>query len=360
MTTTTSRIAPRANIGDTVIDPAPIYDAATAFWKSAVLFAACRLGVFDALGQAVGAAALAHRLELSERGTAALLDACVAMGLLDKAGDTYRNTPASDRYLTGRSPESLLVTLELQAGTYPMWMRLSEAVISGQPVIAPGDLLGGNPELTRQFVVGMHQRALGTAAALADAVDLTGHRVLADIGGGPGTYSMMLLHRYPGLRARIMDLAPILEVARTLVAASGVGDRIEMVPCDAAADDLGNGFDAALVSGLLHRMTAETSRSILRKVHAGMAPGGLIAVNDLFTVRGGPAMSVLFGLQMLLTNDTGGAHEASDVASWLTQAGFVDVKITPLVPHTVVIARKASQGRAPSVMTARSGGPFRR
>jgi len=146
--------------------------------------------------------------------------------------------------------------------------------------------LGGDPELTRQFVVGMHQRALGTAGALMDAIDLTGHRVLADIGGGPGTYSMLMLQRYPDLRARIMDLAPILEVTRTFVASSGVADRIEMVPCDAAADDLGNIFDAALVSGLLHRMTAETSRSILRKVYAGMAPGGQIAVNDLFTVRG--------------------------------------------------------------------------
>jgi cyclopropane fatty-acyl-phospholipid synthase-like methyltransferase len=132
----------------------------------------------------------------------------------------------------------------------------------------------------------MHQRALGTAGALMDAIDLTGHRVLADIGGGPGTYSMLMLQRYPDLRARIMDLAPILEVTRTFVASSGVADRIEMVPCDAAADDLGNIFDAALVSGLLHRMTAETSRSILRKVYAGMAPGGQIAVNDLFTVRG--------------------------------------------------------------------------
>ena len=119
-----------------------------------------------------------------------------------------------------------------------------------------------------------------------------------------------------------------------------------MVPCDVTADDLGSGFDAALVSGLLHRMTAEMSRSILRKVYAGMASGGLIAVNDLFTVSGGPAMALLFGLQMLLTNETGGAHEASDVASWLAQAGFVDVKITPLFPHTVVIARKSAAIRA--------------
>ena len=54
-----------------------------------------------------------------------------------KTDDTYRNTPAGDRYLTSRSPESLRVTLDLQADTYPMWIDLSEAVRNGQPVIAP-------------------------------------------------------------------------------------------------------------------------------------------------------------------------------------------------------------------------------
>ena len=92
--------------------------------------------------EAAGAAALAQRLDLSERGTAALLDACVALGLLAKAGDAYRNTPAGDRYLTRGSPESLRVTLELQAATYPMWMRLSEAVTNGRPVATPTRLTG--------------------------------------------------------------------------------------------------------------------------------------------------------------------------------------------------------------------------
>jgi len=321
--------------------PDRIYDAAPAFWQSAVLFAACRLGVFDALDTPAGAGEVARRLNLSERGAEALLDACVALELLETADGAYRNTPASQRYLTSRSPESLLVALALQAETYPMWMSLSKAVVKGQPVIAPNDLLGGDRELTRKFVVGMHQRAVGIAETLVSIVDLTGCRLLVDIGGGPGAYSACMLKRYPDLRARILDLPPILEVARTLLSSSGVDDRIEMVPCDVTADAVGEGFDVALVSGLLYRMTAETCRSILQKIYTGMAPGGQVIVNDLFTVNGKPELAVLFGLQMLLTNETGGAHDARDVASWLSDIGFVDVTITSLFPHMAIIARKA-------------------
>lgn len=329
------------NVVDKGADLSRIYEAATAFWQSAALFAACRLGVFDVLDKPAEAAEVARRLALSDRGAAALLDACVALGLLETTDGAYCNTPAGQRYLTSRSPESLLVALSLQADTYPMWMNLSEAVMKGQPVIAPNDLLGGDQELTRKFVVGMHQRAAGIAETLVDIVDLTGCRLLADIGGGPGAYSTVILKRYPDLRARILDLPPILDVARTLVASSGVDDRIEMVPCDVTTDAIGEGFDVALVSGLLHRMTAETCRSILRKVYAGMAPGGQVIVNDLFTVEREPVMAVLFGLQMLLTNETGGAHDARDVASWLSAIGFVDVTITSLFPHMAIIARKA-------------------
>ena len=149
-----------------------------------------------------------------------------------------------------------------------------------------------------------------------------------------------MLRRYPDLRARILDLPAILEVARTLVASFGVDDRIEMVPCDVTTDAIGEGFDVALVSGLLHRMTAETSRSILRKIYTGMAPGGQVIVSDLFTVDGKPELAVLFGLQMLLTNETGGAHDARDVASWLSAIGFVDVTVTSLFPHMAIMARK--------------------
>lgn len=325
-------------------DPTLVFDVATAFWRSATMFAACDLDVFGGLAQGpADAPALAERLGASERGMEALLDSCASLRLIEKDGSVYRNTETAERYLTSASPQSLLVALKLQAATFPMWHQLSKAVREGSPVMPPSRMLGGDPELTRHLIVGMHQRALEMAACLADLVDLSGARHLADIGGGPGTCSIVLAAKYPRLEARVLDLPPVLEIAKELISESGVADRIVTIPCDVAKDGFGSGFDAALISGLLHRMDPEQCRSILKKAFDGLDDGGIIVVNDLLKTGDGSEMAVLFGLQMLLTTDRGVTHTAADVSGWLDDVGFVDVGTRSLprpLPHTLVIGEK--------------------
>ena len=321
-------------------DPKLVFDLATAFWRSGVLFSACDLGLFDLLEtEPAGLESLAEKTGASQRGLFGLLESCVSLGLLTKDATVYRNSPTATAYLTTASPESLLVTLKLQAATYPMWMGLTQSVRTGEPAVAPGSLLGGDKALTRHFVIGMHQRALGVAKSLVDMLDLSDRKLLADIGGGPGTYSVMLVRKYAQLRSRVMDLPPILAVARELIDASEVGDRIETLPCNVETDDLGKGYDAALLSGLLHRMSKEACIDILTRVYAALPDGGLVTVNDLFSVGRGPEMAVLFGLQMLLTNQTGLTHSVEDMADCLKQAGFKKIACTtlpPPLPHSVV------------------------
>ena len=77
-----------------------IVDLASAFYGSAVLFAALDAGVFAAIEKAGGASAdlpaLAAATGASERGLRMLLDACVAVGILakDPATGAWRNTQA--------------------------------------------------------------------------------------------------------------------------------------------------------------------------------------------------------------------------------------------------------------------------
>ena len=60
-------------------DPAPILDLIEAFRRSKTMFAATALGIFD--GERPKGAA-----------TDRLLDACVALGLLEKRGQEYVNS----------------------------------------------------------------------------------------------------------------------------------------------------------------------------------------------------------------------------------------------------------------------------
>jgi hypothetical protein len=42
---------------------------------------------------------------------------------------------------------------------------------------------------------------------------------MLDVGGGPGTYSVLLTQRFPGLRSEVLELPGVAAVARDLVAA---------------------------------------------------------------------------------------------------------------------------------------------
>ena len=86
--------------------------------------------------------------------------------------------------------------------------------------------LGDNPVRTRTFVQAMHERALGVARALVGILDLQGRRSMLDVGGGPGTYSVLLTERFPGLTAEVLELPGVAAVARELVAAAGASDRV--------------------------------------------------------------------------------------------------------------------------------------
>ena len=89
----------------TPADPTPVLDLLNGFRASKAMFAAAKLGVFDALhGATHTAAELAGKLGLDPDAAARLLDACRALGLLTAHGGRYANTPAADTYLTTASP----------------------------------------------------------------------------------------------------------------------------------------------------------------------------------------------------------------------------------------------------------------
>lgn len=101
-----------------------IVDLASAFYGSAVLFAAIENDVFTTIAK-LGAGATAEGVAASSgasaRGMRLLLDACVALGLLAKADDVYANTAAGARSLVAGSPADLSRTILYNRDVYPAW-----------------------------------------------------------------------------------------------------------------------------------------------------------------------------------------------------------------------------------------------
>ena len=114
-----------------------IVDLASAFYGSAVLFAALDVGVFKALAALGGSAdltALAAETEAAPRALRLLLDACVAEGLLGKQEETYFNTQAGKLALVPGGPADLSQAVRYNEDVYPAWGRLAQLVRTGEPV----------------------------------------------------------------------------------------------------------------------------------------------------------------------------------------------------------------------------------
>jgi SAM-dependent methyltransferase len=327
-------------------DPAGIVRLSTAYWDSQVLLTANRLRVFDALADGPKSAdEVAAALALDARSTALLLRACAALGLLEADAGRFRNAPAAAMFLVSRSPAFMGNVIHYSDQLYATWGRLEDALRTGRPALAAETYLGDDPARTRGFVLAMHERALGIARALVTVLDLGGRRRMLDVGGGPGTYSVLLTERFEGLRSEVLELPGVAAVARELVAAAGASDRVSLRDGDYRHADFGSGKDVVLMSGMFHRESEATCRDLIARAVACLEPGGLLVASDVFTDAGGtrPAFAALFGLNMMLTAPDGGVHADADVMHWMADAGLRDMRtvaLPPPMPHRMVMGDK--------------------
>jgi ubiquinone/menaquinone biosynthesis C-methylase UbiE len=319
---------------------------ASAFYESCVLFAASDLGVFARLAElkTADAGAVASACRLDERGARLLLDACVALGLLAKEGKLYCNTPESAMFLVPGSPADLSGAIRYNRDVYPAWGRLRELVTTGKPVERPELHLGENADRTRTFVLSMHGRAMGIGRALIPHLRLEGRRKLLDVGGGPGTYSMLIAEKYPAIECTVIDLPGVVKVADELIRERKMESRVRTLAGDYHSTAFPRGIDTVVFFGVLHQESPDAIRELFRKAYDSLAPGGMIYVLDMMTdaTHANPRFSALFAVNMALTTENGWVFSDEELAGWLKGAGFSDFSCGPVppMPHWLASAVK--------------------
>lgn len=330
----------------TVPDPTPIVELTTAYWSSQALFAANRIGLFEALGDAtLSAEAVADKLGTDPRATGLLLNACASLGLIEKTDQQFYCSKLGRAFLLPGTQTYMGDAIRYCDDLYSTWGQLEQSVRAGEPALTEASYLGDDPQRTRNFVYGMHNRALGIGQALVGLVDLGHCKTLLDVGGGPGTYSALFAARYPSLVAKVLELPGVIPVAREILTKMPAGDRVDMVEGNYKTAAFPSPVQAILMSGMFHRETERQCRDLIAKADAALEAGGRMIICDIFADAGGasPAFAALFGLTMLLTAPDGTVHADADVATWMREQGLESVEILyfpPPMPHRVVTGLK--------------------
>jgi cyclopropane fatty-acyl-phospholipid synthase-like methyltransferase len=294
-------------------------------WQGArVLMTANRIGIFAGIGEAaLTAEEIAQRCQAHPRSTALLLNACVALGFLEKQGDRYANAPAALEALIPGKPAYLGDAIKHHEWLWNVWTHLDEAVRSNRPVRQRAEPPTGAD--WREFSLAMHNRAMRSGPLLAESLDLSDKRRLLDCGGGVGTHAIFLARRYPSLRAIVFDLPETITLAEEVIAESGVADRVTTRAGNYLVDDLGGGHDVVILSAVLHSMGPDDCRLLLGKCHRSLVGGGWLVVHEgLIDPEGtSPLQAALFSLNMLVNTDGGRSYSGPEIMALMRDAGFV-------------------------------------
>jgi hypothetical protein len=209
---------------------------------------------------------------------------------------------------------------------FDRWAHLEESIRSGRPALPGADWVAQRPGGWRIYQEGMIATARMVADEIVSRVRLPRDtRRLLDVGGGHGLYSVRFCRRQPGLSATVFDVPPALDVARDVVTAEGMQGRVVLQAGDFWVDELGAGYDVALVFNVLHAFLPEKNIELLRKVCGAVSAGGRIVIMEQLV--GGATTGLANAVARLQAlnyfNDLGAqTYTFEDVAGWLATAGF--------------------------------------
>ena len=319
-------------------DPAPLFQIASGFMAAKHLFAAAEVGIFEALaGGPATLEEIAERAGLPRRTARVSADAMVALGVVTRDGDRYANGPEAAFFLSGATPADLRPWLRFwDRLSYPGWAGLAEALRTGRG--RPPELSADEGEI---FAAGVEAVTAGSAHAVAEAPELQGRSRLLDVGGGSGSFLVAALERHPGLAGTLVEIAPVVDVARARLSGSAVAQRATVVEADALSDPLPEGHDAILVANVAHLLSPEQNRRLLERLRAAAAPGAVLLLVDFWTdpTHTDPPIAALMAGEFLAYSEDGDVHSAEDVMTWLAEAGWRVRDQRPTAgPQSVIVA----------------------
>ena len=323
---------------DSIRDIVDIVGKSVSAWSAQVLSVGVRLELFECLGKGPKTIdELCAALNCPKRSLERLVIAAHGCGYLQREDDRYHNAPHVARTLVSGQHGYIGNWIRLMAQWSRAWLNLEEAVRTGKNVEDPALHLGENEEYTQDFIRGMHDYAHYRGTDVLNHLDLEGCKSLIDVGGGPGTYSIMFAQRYPSLTCTNFDLPDVLKIAKTYVEASGLADRVKLEAGNYHNDEFGRDYDVAFLSDMLHQEDAETGMMIAAKAFRALRPGGRIVVQAMFLYddNSGPEWPALHNLLMLLIYHGGKAYSMAETIPWIERAGFVDIERVPMSFYNV-------------------------
>ncbi len=261
----------------------------TGYWVSQSIGVVARLGVADVIAQSPRTSAeIATAVSAEPQALYRVMRLLASLGVLNESADgAFSLTPLGETLRSG-VPGSVrdFAIAETAYGHWQPWGLLLESVHSGRPMSRQAlgrelwEWYGQNPQEAQYF-----SRAMGNLAALAASellrvVDLSGARIVADVGGAHGVLLGEILRAHPNTHGILFDLPHVIESATAAIAVQEVAGRCQLVGGDFFAG-VPAGADVHVLKQILHDWDDERATAILVNCRRALVSGGRLLLLEM-------------------------------------------------------------------------------
>ncbi|EAO0386961.1 methyltransferase [Salmonella enterica] len=342
-------IQPPAIVGTPRVDDRQLWDVIFGVFGFPAIFIAHRLNLFRFVeDNNPTLAGICAGLDLQRRGAQILISTSTSLGFIELTDNRYYLTALAKDYLLENSPNYFGHYWDLLIDNREVFSfdALMTAVMSGMPQAYDAQDIYETHRVdvarTRKFTRAMHSVSVAAATGWIGKVDLKLYSKMLDIGGGSGAHTLTATTAFPHLQATVFDLPTVCPVTEEFIRRYGLELRVQAVPGDMWSDNFPPA-DLHFYSHVYHCWTEEKCRFLSQKSFDSLEKGGRIIVHEILyddAGKTGPFPAAATSMMMLGWGE-GEQYSASQLRSFLKDAGFCDVQVIPTYSyHSIVTGRK--------------------
>jgi len=318
-------------------------------WTTCTVAAAIDLDVFTFIAHGkTTASEIASEAHANESMMRRLLDTLVALKYLTRKADRYALSPQAATFLVRGGELYMEGAGRFATGQMTGWFQLAEVVRSGAPLAPPGADDASRAEFFAMLVkVIFPLNFVGATAAVASLGAGAKARIknILDVAAGAGAWSIPFAQAIKAAHVTAVDFPQVTPVARDYAKRFDVEDRYEYREGNLREMDFGTDcYDLITLGHIIHGEGRDAGRQLLERSAKALRKRGILLIAELVPNddRTGPALPMLFGLNMMVHTQAGDVFTMKEYRSWLKEAGFKTVKTirTPAAPSPLILAIK--------------------
>jgi demethylspheroidene O-methyltransferase len=314
-----------------------LFDLVAGFVYSQVLFACVKLKLFEILNEKPHSLqALALRLKLSPDAAQRLLNAAIALRLVEQRGDAYA-LGSLGAPMVGNTAITAMV--EHHAALYAD-LRDPVALLRGEvtdkalsdywPYTAYQELNAVDTERAAKYSALMTVSQPLIARDILDAYSMRHHKRILDIGGGEGTFLCNVGERYQHLHLSLFDLPAVAERAHAKFSTQGLQGRSSIYSGSFLHHQLPADHDLISLIRVLFDHPDDQVLKLLKAVHKALPKGGtLIVAEPMAGTKGAEAMGDAYFNFYLMAMGHGRSRSQEQIKDLLDKSGFTRIKSIP-------------------------------